>query len=253
MIRDKRSTVSSFSQLLFLEIRKRSLNTAIGWIWSLVNPTVQIAIIYFVTTVVFQVNRPNLALWLLTTMSTWVAIQAAILRGANSAVARRSLLLNTNVSLRKLVLIDVLSELCILIPFFFVGLILALSAGVDSWRFVFIVPSVLVIALFSYLMALAFASVTPIFRDIPYLLAIVLQVVFWISPVISARRETEGLLRTLMDWNPFTYVLETTQFVFQNNSWTIFSLLAPFIVCLLLFFPAMKLSERVFRRAVTSL
>ncbi len=244
------SGAKPFFQLLFLEIRKKSLNTSIGWLWSLFNPIVQMVIIYFVTTVVFRSQRENLALWLLTTMSTWVAVQSAIIKASNSAVSKRSLILNTRTRLEKIVILDVLSELVILIPFFTLGLVLATFSGINPYRFLYLGPALMIIISFSYVCGLLFASLTPLFRDIPYLIGILLQVIFWISPIISARREVDGLLRTLMDWNPLTYILESVQFVFQNSAWTPLSLMAPLFVCLALLPLAVYSSKQVFRRAV---
>lgn len=239
--------------LVFLEIRKKSLNTAIGWLWSLVNPLFQVGLIFFITTVVFKSDRPNLAVWLLTTMSTWVAVQSALLKASSTAVSRRSLIQNSNISIRKLVLIDVLVELTILLPFQLIGTVLVLFSGREAWRLSLLFPVLLVTICFSYFLGLFLACITPWFRDVPYIVGLGLQIVFWASPVVYSRYEVSGLLRTVMDWNPFTYILELTQFVFQGNAWTPASLVAPVAICIVVALLAETFTNNFYKKSVVFL
>jgi len=250
---EKIQSIRSILELVILEIRRKSLSTANGWVWSLVNPLFQICIVFFITTVVFKSERPDLAIWLLTTMSTWVAIQSAVIKASNTAITRKSLIQNTQISIRKLVFVETLVELAILIPFFLIGMVLLLAVGEEKWRIIFVIPILLIIVSFSYFSGLIVACLTPWFRDIPYILGLGLQAIFWISPVVYARYETSGTLRILMDWNPMTYILEITQFVFQGNAWTYMSLAVPILICILLYFTSSVVVKKVFPKSVVLL
>lgn len=253
ILKNTGQALRSILELVFLEIRRKSLNTAIGWLWSLVNPLVQISIIFFITTVVFKSERPNLIIWLLTTMSTWVAIQASVIKASNTAISRRALIQNTSISIKKLVLVETLVELAVLAPFYLVGIALLILQGDEKWRIVFVLPALLVIVAFTYFTGLIFACLTPWFRDVPYILGLGLQVVFWISPIVYSRYELTGILRTLMDWNPITYILEATQFVFQGNAWTYTSIAIPVVICLILYFVSNLFANIVFPKSVVLL
>jgi lipopolysaccharide transport system permease protein len=243
----------SLSHLLLLELRKKNLNTAVGWLWSLVNPLVQIGIIYFITTIVFASNRPNLEIWLLTTMSTWVAVQGALIRASSTMLTRSALLLNSTIRVQKLVLLDVLVELVILVPFYVAGMILAVASGLPIWRLAFVLPLLFLVTCFAYFLGLLFATITPFFRDTPYILGVLLQVAFWLSPVIVSRYEISGVWRVLMDWNPFTYILESTQFVFLNNQWTPISLSVPILITLTISLIAVYVSKNLTKQAAVLL
>lgn len=242
--------VRSTLELVFLEIRRKSLGTGIGWLWSLVNPLVQICIVFFITTIVFKSERPDLVIWLITTMATWVAVQAAVVKSSSTAITRKSLIQNTKISIKKLVFVETLVELAVLAPFYLIGIALLMAIGEEKWRIIFVVPVLAVIVTFSYFSGLIVACLTPWFRDVPYILGLAMQVLFWISPVVYARYETSGILRTLMDWNPMTYILELTQFIFQGNSWTYVSLALPAFICVILYLVSNIVVKKVFPRSV---
>ncbi len=85
-------------RLAIFEIQKRSLNTYAGWTWSLMNPLAQMAILYFIMNFVFKSDIENMTLWLISSLTSWIIIQTALLKSCQSLVSRRALMQNNNIS-----------------------------------------------------------------------------------------------------------------------------------------------------------
>lgn len=206
--------ISSAIRLALFEIQKRSLNTYAGWMWSLMNPLAQMGLLYFIMTYVFKSNQPNILLWLISGLATWIVIQSSIMRSCSSIVSRRALIQNNNIHHSLLVAADILSEAFVLVPFFVIGVGVTFIVGAQSFN-LFLIPLVLIILMtFLFGIGLTFATLTPAFRDLPYLMGLGLQVAFWLTPIAYSKSTMSGAVRTIVQLNPFTHFIELSQAVF---------------------------------------
>jgi lipopolysaccharide transport system permease protein len=224
---------SSSIRLAVFEIQKRSLNTYAGWTWSLMNPLAQMGIIYFIMTHVFKSNVENIELWLISGLTSWIIIQAALLRTCLSLVSRRALMLNNNVSPILLVSADVLSEAFILAPFYIIGITVAIYTGVPLFNLIFIPVLFSLIVIFLLGLGLIFATLTPFFRDLPYLMGIGMQIAFWLTPIAYAKSALSGFAAKLVEVNPFTYFILLSQDIFMGKGLSFNSFVIPTILSFL--------------------
>ena len=81
--------------------------------------------------------------------------------------------------------------------------------------------------MFLYGSGLILSLLTVWLRDLPYIVGIGMQILFWLSPITYARRDLEGIFRTVVDFNPITYFLEFTNFVFLGYPISAVGVLAP--------------------------
>ena len=204
-------------RLAVFEVRRKSLNTFLGWTWGLINPILQVLIVLFIMTFIAKSQITNLPIWLLANMATWLFMQASILKTSNSYIHRRGLIQNSDIEMKSLVKADVLSELFVVLPFYFLALLLSLTSGKVTNVLLFAPAVILIVFVFAYGVGLIVAPLTVWFRDLPYVLGLILQVVFWMTPIAYARLELNGPLRVLIDFNPLTYILELTQNVFYKQ------------------------------------
>jgi ABC-type polysaccharide/polyol phosphate export permease len=236
-------------RLAVFEIRRKSLNTFLGWTWGLINPILQILIVMFIMTFIAKSQIPNLPIWLLSSMATWLFMQSSIIKTSNSYVYRRGLIQNSDVEMRSLVKADVLSELFVVIPFYLLALLFVLLSGVAKASLMLIPVLIAIVFMFSYGVGLLVASLTVWFRDLPYVLGLSLQVTFWITPIAYARLNLTGPLRILIDYNPLTYILELTQEIFYKQEVRLHILLTACAVSLVALIIGNSFSNKSARKA----
>lgn len=204
-------------RLAIFEIQKRSLNTYAGWTWSLMNPLSQMAILYFIMTHVFKSNIENILLWLISGLNCWIVIQSALLRSCQSLISRRALLQNNNISHNLLVMSDILSEVIILIPFYLFAIALAIFHSVPFSNLILVPLMLLILLVFLFGLGMILATLTPILRDLPYLLGIFMQIAFWLTPIAYAKSSMTGLAASIINFNPFTYFILLSQSIFMGS------------------------------------
>jgi lipopolysaccharide transport system permease protein len=245
--------LSSSIRLAIFEIQKRSLNTYAGWTWSLMNPLAQMGIIYFIMVKVFKSPVENVELWLISGLTSWIIIQAALLRSCESLTSRRALMLNNNISPTLLVSADVLSEAFVLAPFYFLGIVIAIVHHVPISNLLFIPVLFLIIVVFLHGAGLILATLTPYLRDLPYLMGIGLQITFWLTPIAYARAALTGYASVLVNVNPFTYFILLSQDIFMGKPLSILSFLVPASIAIVAIVVGLYLSRTLGKNMVMSL
>ncbi len=223
---------SNIIRLALFEIQKRSLNTFAGVLWSIIAPLTQMLIVYFVMEYVFKSTQEHKFLWLVSGIGSWIVISASITKTCNSLVGRRALIQHNNIDFKGLVLADILAEVFILLPFFGMGLISVVAAGTASLSLLLIPYVLAVLIVFVYGLGLILAVLTPLLRDIPYLVGLGLQVLFWLTPIAYAKAMIKENVRVIIELNPLTYYVQLSQKIFLGEVLTVADLLVPLLISL---------------------
>lgn len=175
------------------EVRGKYRRTALGQLWSLANPIAAILIYTFIFSFIFrlpaQVGNPsgldNYALWLVCGLLPWLFFHRVLTVGTESLVANAGLIQKVYfprivlpLSLANATFFTWLLEMGVLI----VALAL-LGAPVLPWL-PLVVLFMVVFGLFSVGLAMIFSIINVYFRDLSYLLTVVLQFWFYLTPVL---------------------------------------------------------------------
>ncbi len=175
------------------EVRGKYRRTALGQLWSLANPIAAILIYTFIFSFIFrlpaQVGDPsglnNYALWLVCGLLPWLFFNRVLTIGVDSLVANAGLI--QKVYFPRIVLPLSLANATMFTWVLEMGvLVVALSllgSFVLPWLPLLAVFMV-VFALFSVGVAMLLSIVNVYFRDLSYLLTIVLQFWFYLTPIL---------------------------------------------------------------------
>jgi ABC-2 type transport system permease protein len=175
------------------EVRGKYRRTALGQLWSLANPIAAIVIYTFIFSFIFrlpaQVGDPsglnNYALWLVCGLLPWLFFNRVLALGTDSLVSNAGLI--QKVYFPRIVLPLSLTNATFFTWALEMGvLVLALSllgAFVLPW-IPLIVVFMVVFAVFSVGLGMIFSIINVYFRDLAYLLTIVLQFWFYLTPIL---------------------------------------------------------------------
>ena len=175
------------------EVRGKYRRTALGQLWSLANPIAAILIYTFIFSFIFrlpaQVGDPsglnNYALWLVCGLLPWLFFNRVLTIGVDSLVANAGLI--QKVYFPRIVLPLSLANATMFTWVLEMGvLVVALSllaAFVLPWL-PLLALFMVVFALFSVGVAMVLSIANVYFRDLSYLLTIVLQFWFYLTPIL---------------------------------------------------------------------
>jgi ABC-type polysaccharide/polyol phosphate export permease len=198
--------------LVARELKARYRGSALGVVWSFINPLLLLLIYTFVFTVVMPGAHPSelepFALFMFCGILPWTWFSSSLLESANVLIAGGNLIKKVLFPAEVLPIVSVLAGLvhfCLGLPILAAFLI---YYRVPLWPtdllwFPLIVAIQLVLTLG---LALLVSALTVHFRDVRDLLANLLTLWFFATPIIYPMSQAPAHVRRLLDVNPFTHL-----------------------------------------------
>ena len=225
-LRNLASRRELLTSLIFSDIRIKYKGSALGLFWSMLSPALTLAIYYMVFSIFLKNGIPNFAVYLFSGLVVWNMFQNSVNSATGVIVDRAGLV--KKVSFPREIL--ALSNVGAAVIYFFVQLaVLALFLAVighePAWSFLWILPiSFAALYLFTASLSIVMSAVTVYLRDMRHLIEVVLQLWFWVSPVvysyensIAATLHSHGLA-SLYFLNPITLIILTFQRIFYVST-----------------------------------
>ena len=207
---NRRHYFNVVTMLVRRELKVKYRGTFFGYVWSMLNPLLFMAIISFVFSHLMR-GIPNYSLFVLAGILFWNLTSASILAGTGSIVANASLIQKVRIPLWVFPLVPLGSSatnLCLaLIPYIIISIVLSASITLKILLLP-LVAALLVIFLAGIVLALSALNV--FFRDVGHVLEPVLTLTFYATPVIYDRQgpAVPPHISYLLGFNPLTHFAE---------------------------------------------
>ena len=193
------------------DLKVRYASSALGYLWSVLEPLLLAGIYWFIFTQVFTrtVGAEPYIVFLLAGLLPWTWFNGAVIDGARALHAEAKLVRSTNVPREVWVVRVVLSKgaeflLSLPVLFFFA---LIHGASLD-WQLVLLVPAALVMATLVLGVGLLLAPLVVLIRDLERVVRIALRLGFYASPVIFAVQDVPQPWDALFAFNPLAGIFE---------------------------------------------
>lgn len=226
-MRDSKRTVDLKLLLQFSvdDFRNKYAGSLIGVTWAFIQPIMTIIIYWFIFQVGFK-SQPvadyPFILWLIAGLIPWFFISEAV-TGVTSSLAEYSylvkkILFNVNI----LPLTRIYS--CFLVQIFlvlFTIIFFALFGYLPDLYYLqlpyYMVYMLVILTGIGY----CTAAFYPFFKDLLQIVNIVMQVVFWLTPIVWDFNIMSNQIRKMLSFNPFYYVIEGYRniFVYKKFFW----------------------------------
>ena len=193
-------------------IRARYQQSALGWLWAIIQPAAQVAIFAVIFTLFVPVDTGNTPyiVFSYAAMVPWTFLASALPDMSNSIVGNMSLVTKIYFPREVLPIASMLARMmdfglaaCLLVILILYYHMPILIVGWLLLPVVFIIQMVLVIGL-----GLALAGANVFYRDVASLLALVLQLWFYASPIIYPVTLVPDRFRIIYFLNPMAGILE---------------------------------------------
>jgi ABC-2 type transport system permease protein len=209
--------------LVLKELRLKYKNSVLGYVWSMLNPMLYLAVFYVVFQIMFGGAMPDFPIFLLTGLLTWNLFATALLTATASVLGNGGMV--TQVAFPREVL-PLAAVGAALVNFVLqLGVLLAavaISGHAPSIRFLPVgVLALLVVALLACGVGLSLAALNVQYRDTAYLLELGLLAWFWATPIVYEHgRVTDRLAEQA--WvtflNPMTSLVIALQRTIYNRT-----------------------------------
>lgn len=189
--------------ILSQDLKVKYKRTYFGYIWSLLNPLLQLAVLSVIFSHIVRLGMKDYILYLFSGLLAWMFFQ-------NSCVASSMAFLENENFIKKVYLpklIFPLSKICLKSIDFLFSLValgmIGLLLGFEFGQAAFSLPmAILSLFLFTLGLSLVVAIATVYFRDIQYLLGVFLQLLYFATPVLYPMHILPEKYQLLLHLNP---------------------------------------------------
>jgi lipopolysaccharide transport system permease protein len=205
-------------ELVARDMKLRYKRSAVGIIWSLLNPLAQLIVLNLVFTWVLPLEIANYTVFLFTGLLGWNWFQSSLLEATGSIVDNRELIRQPGLPVIILPLVSITTNFIHYLLALPVLLIFLTLNHIPFNPYFWTLPLVftvqfLLIASLSY----PLAALHVVFRDVKYLLGVALLLGFYLSPVFYDAAILPERIRLVYRLNPLASLLDNYRSILING------------------------------------
>lgn len=235
------------------DFKERYVGTGLGQLWYLISPIIMI----FIYTVIFSDfmkmkmnivdNSYSYSIYLVPGLLAWTSFSTVILRLNTSFFEKANLLKKINVPMFVFQLSIALTEGFLFFLSFVLALIFLLLVHQPvTLIFLWLIPIMGLQIVFSFSLGVIMSLFTPFFRDLKEIVPIVMQLWFWMSPIIYLASMLKGKYPFLLTYNPFYHFIKLYQDIFlYSKSPFYLDMLFLFLITSITFFLSVFLYKKM--------
>jgi ABC-2 type transport system permease protein len=208
------------ASLVKKDLRGRYKGSVLGFLWTFINPLLQLVVYTVVFSYILKANIDRYYLYLFVALIPWIFFSSALTVGASSVVAQKDLIKKIYFP-RMVIPISYVTScfvnmlLCFIVIF---AVILFTGAGLNPLALLTL-PIVMAV---EYVMALGIAliasAVTVYFRDLEHILGIISMMWMYMTPIMYDKSIVPERLLPVFNLNPMTHVIECYRTVLYNKA-----------------------------------
>ncbi len=226
---------------------------SLGDFWYLISPIIMI----FIYTVIFSkfiqmklgVTKSEYAysIYLVPGLFAWSAFSTLFNRVAMVFIEKGDLLKKINVPAYSFMISVLIVEFLLFLISMGLGILFLIIINHPvNLKFLYLLPVMVLESFFGFFLGVIFSLFVPFFKDLKEVIPILLQLWFWITPIVYVKEMIYDKFPYIVDYNPAYFFIEFYQNLFLyskvSNLDKIFAL---FLITLFLFFLAVYLYKKM--------
>ncbi len=205
------------------DFKTKYLGSYLGILWAFVHPTIYIVILWFVFQIGFKskpVENLPFILWMVTGIIPWFFFSECLGNATNAVIENSFLVKKVVFSIGLLPIVKIMSSLVIHLFFVAVIFLMFLLYGYS--------PNIYNLQVFYYLFATLIlllglswlsSSLIVFLRDVGQIVSMLLQFLFWMTPIFWSVNILPAKLQLLIKLNPVYYLIEGYRNAFIYKAW----------------------------------
>ena len=200
------------------DIRGKYKASFLGVLWSFINPLLQIAVYALVFQVILKSDIENYTVYLCCGLIPWQYFSSVVLRGAAVIVDNANIIKKVYFPREILPISVVASEGVnfLISTTIILGFVIFGGIGL-SWNILWYFVILAIQFVVSIGVALIVSSLTVYFRDLLHLLGILIQLLFYATPIVYSISSVPTNLQWIVKINPMSYLIEGYRNIFYNK------------------------------------
>lgn len=191
------------------DLRGRYKGSILGFLWTFVNPLLQLMVYTMVFSVIMKNGIEKYYIYLFVALIPWIFFSTSITSGCSSVIASKEMVKKIYFPREVLPISTVTSGFINMLYCFVVIFAVLLFAGIGfNFYAILCLPIIMIVEYFLSLgFALIFSALTVYFRDLEYILGIITMAWMYLTPVLYSIDAVPEELRSILMMNPMSPVI----------------------------------------------
>jgi len=224
-------------QLTREDLVDRYAGSLLGGLWTFVQPLLNMLVFILVFSKIMQSRLPAVAgmygysIYLISGLLGWIAFSGTLTRTTTVFLDRAGIIKKIRVNLISFPLSILLSDAIVFaISFGFFFAFLVIISHPMSWHLLWLLPIFVLQQAFAVTLGLVLAQLCVFYRDIKEAVAVLLQLWFWLTPIVYVASILPEGVHALMELNPIYPIIDAYHSIVLHAQAPDISALAPLIV-----------------------
>ena len=206
--------------LVARDFKIRYKHSLLGIGWSLMVPITQYVVLFLVFNILVPLNIPHFTTFLFTGFLPWTWFQTSLLASTTVVVENSEMVRTAGFPVALLPVISVIAQSIHFLLALPVLAVFLVNDGYHTSLPLLALPIVVAIELVLTLgLAYILASLQVKFRDVQYLVGIVLFLAFYLTPVFWSEDRISEPWRSAMGWNPMAVIINAYRAILMKGEW----------------------------------
>jgi lipopolysaccharide transport system permease protein len=182
--------------------------TVLGWAWPVARQLVQLVVLVFLFSRVFDLGIPDFPVFVFIGLLAWSWLSFGITAAASSLINQRHLVNQPrlpNATLPMVAIAVPFVDVLVSVPILLVLLVASGNLGITA---LLCIPVALIELALLAGVAWLVAAISVLFRDVPTLIGVLLGVLFYLTPVFYGLRTVPDQFQWVLHLNPMTTLIE---------------------------------------------
>lgn len=190
------------------DLRGRYKGSVLGFLWTFINPLLQLAVYTMVFSTIMRVNVDKFYMYLFIALIPWIFFTTSVLSGTISIIQNKDLIKKIYFPRIIIPISTVLATFMNMIFSMAVVILALFISGIGISYYVLLLPVIMILEFFLVLgMVFLFSSLNVFFRDIEYILSIIMMIWFYMTPIVYTVEMIPEKYKTLFYLNPMTNIV----------------------------------------------
>jgi ABC-2 type transport system permease protein len=234
------------------DLKVRYKRSVLGIVWTVLSPLMSMIVLWLVFTKAFQVQIPNFAVFLLSGLITWNFFAQSSTAGCQAILSNAGLIQKIRLP-RVIFPVSVVINNAVNFIFAFAALLVVIAITGSGFHWTLILTPIMLIPLmiFSVGWAMLMASLSVFFRDMQYIIEVLLGAAFYLTPILYQPESIPEAYRGIVSINPvakFIHLIRTVTYTGQVPSFSV--MMTSMAIALVTFFIGWVVFHRLQRKFV---
>lgn len=201
------------------EIRGKYKNSALGVVWTFLNPLLQLLVYALIFPLILKTTQPYYVIFVCVGLIPWTFFITSVSQSAWTVIANGNIVKKVYfpreilpISVVTSAMVNFLISTIIIVAFCFIY-------GLGLTKYIVFFPIVLII---QYILQLGIAFIlsafTVYFRDLEHFIQIILQVMFYATPIVYSSDTIPEAFRFIINLNPMAHIINAYRSIFYNQT-----------------------------------